>query len=89
MNMTGYAPAMTNMAPQLNPQRSQIAALMGSRPGIPPTGQAMGMAPAAPQAMPPPMPAQNGLNLDAPLGQPAMGQAMSRPIMRMPQSMMR
>jgi len=84
MNMTGYAPApLTNMAPQLNPQRSQIAALMGSRPGIPPTGQAMGMA-AAPQAMPPAMPMQG-----APMGQPPMGQAMLRPVMRLPQSMMR
>ena len=89
MNMTGYAPTMTNMAPQLNPQRSQIAALMGSRPG-------MGMP--APQAMPPAMPmpnapmapAQNGLNLSAPMGQPPMGTpAMPRPVMRMPQSMMR
>jgi len=80
--MTGYAPApVANMAPQLNPQRSQIAALMGSRPG-------MGMP--ASQAMPPAMPpAQNGLNLSAPVGQPPMGQAMPRPIMRMPQSMMR
>jgi len=83
--LTGYAPApLTNLAPQLNPQRSQIAALMGSRPGIGmPAPQTMpaAMPMGTPQAMPP----------AAPMGQPPMGlaPALPRPVMRLPQSMMR